>query len=674
MTSRFIPFLQREFSCLTMIIVFGIICIPISAFGQKNLIDSLHQKIVTLEMQENFSPKNTDYIDLLFKISRSYIYHNHDSLRYYGKKAIELSEEINYQKGIAGGNLSVGEYHILNAEFEKGFELVTKAENLASAVGADTIQLRSLNSNAMGHFMKGDFPNAYLLCKKGEEEAERTRNQQMQALFAMNLATCFSILKDYEQAQPYYQKALTVLENYEDEELKAEVLSNLGYLNLQTGNLENAKVYSKEAIKTFQAINFYSWEAFGWTTLGEVYIKEKKFSDALESFEASTKLLENVRDNQRIAENEIGYAKVYFELNDLDESYKHAKKAKTAASEIDYHQGIVNAAKLIYRITSKQNNTVEALENLQLANHLSDSILESENKTRFLLLETQNQHKINKERLKLESEKELSLRNIILIFSIGILIALALLFYLVNKNARNQKKAFSKLKESNFTKDRIFSIIGKDLKAPINTLQEILEHYKNVNISEEDIHSMTPKLKENVELNSFMLNNLLLWAKIQMNGLPNNPSEINVLKLLNEVCDSFSTLNREKKQLCRKQVEEDIIVYGDKENLRTIFKNLISNALKFSPINSTIKFSSFEEENQTYITISNSGPVIPFKTLEAIENGQIVEPDLGTNDEKGTGIGLHLTKALVELNKGSINIKSDDENGTMVTLKFPKSQ
>lgn len=663
--------MQRKFPCLYLIFFLVFFCISISAFGQKNLIDSLHQKIVTIELQDNFNPQNTNYIDLLFKISRSYIYHNHDSLRFYGNRVIELSKEINYQKGLAGGNLSVGEYHILNAEFEKGFELVSKAENLARGVGADTIKLRSLNSNAMGRFMMGDFPKAYLLCKKGEEEADSSKNQQMQALFAMNLATCFSILKDHEQAQPYYQKALAVLESYKDEELKAEVLSNLGYLNLQTGNLKNAKAYSKEAIKTFQKTNFYSWEAFAWTTLGEVHIKEKKYSKALENFDASNNLLKNVKDNQRLAENEIGYAKVYFELDNLEESYKHAKKAKVAASEIDYHQGIVSASKIIYRIASKQNNTVEALENLQLANHLSDSILESENKTRFLLLETQNQHLLNKERLKLENEKQLSLRNIVLIFSIGILIALGLLFYLISRNARNQKKAFNKLKESNFTKDRIFSIIGKDLKAPINTLQEILEHYKNTNISDEDIHSMTPKLKENVELNSFMLNNLLLWAKIQMNGLPTNPKEVYLLTTINIVCDSFNNLNREKKQLCRKQVAESATVYSDAEHLKIILKNLVSNALKFSPTNSTIKFSSFEEGNYTFISISNVGPVISTQTLEAIENGQVVEPELGTNDEKGTGIGLHLTKALVELNKGSIDIKSNDENGTTVTLKFP---
>ena len=134
--------------------------------------------------------------------------------------------------------------------------------------------------------------------------------------------------------------------------------------------------------------------------------KKKKYDEALQHFAKSDSLLINIEDVQRKAETAQGIAKVLYLKNDFDKSLEYALTADELSKNINYHQGIAKSSELLYKLFIEQKKTEEALKYLDKAKFLSDSILESENRTKFLMLETQAKFDRDKTLNEYENEKK----------------------------------------------------------------------------------------------------------------------------------------------------------------------------------------------------------------------------------------------------------------------------
>ena len=526
--------------------------------SQKKLTDSLESKKALYETQLGFFPTDTSYIKVLYELSRSYIYQIPDSTKSISDRVLELSKKAGFEKGLAGGHLGLGVYYNLTGDFEEAQQHLNVAEKKATTIEDDRLLLKTINAKALGQFMEGNYPEAYAECKKGENQAIRAGDLEMQVFFTMNLATCFAILRDYKQALPYFRQALKIVKKTNNKLQKAQIESNLGFMYLHTNDLQEAKKYSLKAIKTLDKEQFQAWESFAWATLGEVATKEKKYDIALQYFSKSDSLLMNIQDMQRKAETSLGMANVYFFKEDFAQSLKYAKTAEEISKNISYHQGVVESSELLSKLFTNDNQHQKALEYLSTVKHLSDSILESENRTKFLMLEAQAKFDREKKLADFENEKKLVKQKTITYVSVVFLIALLIIILLIRRNAINQKKANLSLKELNNTKDKLFSIIGHDLKAPINTLQELLSLYTSKEISEEDVVKLAPQLKQNVDHSSFTLNNLLFWAKTQMNGLSPEPKQVLIKKKAHSIWNTYKEIikSKEIEMLCHIDEEE----------------------------------------------------------------------------------------------------------------------
>jgi signal transduction histidine kinase len=641
------------------------------SYSQKKLTDSLLRKKANYENLPGFAATDTNYIKTLYQLSRSYIYQIPDSTKSISERVIELSKKAGFEKGVAGGKLGVGTYAIFKGDFEKGFEFLEEGIIKAKKTNADTLLLKGINMKAMGQFMKGNYPEAYLECKEGEAQAEEVGNLEMQVFFSMNLATCFAILRDYEQALPYYQKALQSVEKTNDKGQKAQIESNLGYLYLHTENYEKAKAFCNRAIPVLNEEKQQAWESFAWATLGEVAIKEKKYDEALRYFSRSEALLMTIEDMQRKAETSQGIADTYYLKGDITQSLEYAKVAEKISNDINYHNGIVKSSELLYKLSLERNKPQQALDYLRTAKHLSDSILESENRTKFLMLETQNKFNREKKLTEFENEKKLAKQKTITYVSVILLLALLIIVFLIRKNAQNQKKANLSLKQLNDTKDKLFSIIGHDLKAPISTLQELLELYSAKEISEEEVAQLAPRLKQNVDHSSFTLNNLLFWAKTQMNGIRPQIEAVSVKERTSLVCDLYQTIIKTKNISIKCEINPHLKIMADPLHVDIILRNVISNAIKYSKKDSAIILDWKKNGgNRAAISICDQGMGMNKHTIESIFRGEISNSTKGTSEEKGTGIGLQIVQELIEINNGKFNLKSEPQKGTCVFLEF----
>jgi signal transduction histidine kinase len=226
------------------------------------------------------------------------------------------------------------------------------------------------------------------------------------------------------------------------------------------------------------------------------------------------------------------------------------------------------------------------------------------------------------------------------------------------------------LKQSNATKDKLFSIIAHDLRNPFNALVGLSEIIYN-NIESFD----TEKLKKYILIintNSRSLHgqmeNLLEWAKAQSNSIKFTPEEIRIHPIIYNVLTVFEVNAFSKNINLVNKVDETLEVYADKNIISTVCQNLIGNAIKFTKEGGKVIVSSKKINNFVEISITDTGIGISKSDLQLLFKTDNNFTRRGTNDEKGSGLGLLICKDFIEKNGGKIGISSTLGKGS--TLKF----
>ncbi len=643
-----------------------------SSLAQQKVIDSLHARIQQLETRENFIATDTNYIKLMYDLAANYLYLNKDSTYTIANKALSLSKAINYDKGIAGSKLALGRAKLFDGNFDPGFNELEEVIEIAEKLKLDTLLLKSLNSLGMGYFMKTDYPKGYEISQIGRKKAEALKNYEMSVTFNMNIATTFAILNDSEQALPYYEKALKLIKGKNDKIGLARVKSNMGYLFIKTGELDKARTYLKEASNIFQEKSDIPWLAFTKINLGELAIIERKYDSAISIFKESKKLLKNTYDPQRKAETCLGLSEAYLLKNNLKKSEENALRADSISKATNFYEGLIRANDILYRINKFKNEPKKAMAYLEVSKHLADSIEIAENRTKFLMLETQNNFRKEQFKIEEENERKLERQRIITYFAIILLITSGLILFLIRRNIQTQKRANKELLKINNIKDKVFSIVGHDLKTPISTLQELLELYRNDAISAAEIADMTPRLKNNVDHSAFTLNNLLLWAENQMQGVKTSPMHINLKATATEIVALYQQQIEQKEIIINCQTPKSLTTFIDHEHLNIILRNIILNAIKYSRKKGTINFYGKEKENTIIFSVCDNGIGMSKKLIDNLLQNNNSSSKPGTLNEKGTGLGLNICNDLLIANNGSLAIESELENGSCFHIELPK--
>ena len=244
----------------------------------------------------------------------------------------------------------------------------------------------------------------------------------------------------------------------------------------------------------------------------------------------------------------------------------------------------------------------------------------------------------------------------------------------LNESLIFNKKIAEELQELNASKDLFFSIIAHDLKGPFNSLIG----FSNL-LLEDPVVNENEELKENVQIiknssqNTFeLLQNLLNWAQIQKGNLPFNREKIKISDVINNVLKILSHQLIQKKIEIKTIIKDtDLIVYADKEMLNTILRNLISNASKYSYKNGTIEIKCEKINNAINVSISDNGTRISKESVDKLFNYKYSQKTTGTEGEKGTGLGLILSKDFIQKHNGTIWVKSELTLGSQFIFTLP---
>lgn len=279
--------------------------------------------------------------------------------------------------------------------------------------------------------------------------------------------------------------------------------------------------------------------------------------------------------------------------------------------------------------------------------------------------------------------------------SIEILAALALIIYLYtlllkvrtnkilriqNENIRiaNQKLAESekKLMNLNATKDKFFSIISHDLKNPFSSLLSITDLLiRNFNTSDEkEKISGIQKIQDSMQQIYNLLENLLTWSRSQSGRIQYEPVQFNLSNVIQENYNLHKTIAGKKEIHLAVNITENLSVYGDREMINTVVRNLINNAVKFTDAGGRVEIVVSDEIVFAMVLVKDQGIGISEDDLKKLFRIDVKFKSRGTSGEKGTGLGLILCKEFVERNGGQMIVRSTPGEGSEFGFTIPKSQ
>jgi two-component system, sensor histidine kinase and response regulator len=241
------------------------------------------------------------------------------------------------------------------------------------------------------------------------------------------------------------------------------------------------------------------------------------------------------------------------------------------------------------------------------------------------------------------------------------------------KNHLTLQEQKKQLKQLVATKDKFFSIISHDLKSPFTGLlgfSELLleESRKSENQAFEHYYQLIyQSAKQGYEL----LVSLLEWARTQSDSVPFQPDNLPLKDVVQNTIHLLGNFAKEK------QIEivfepDDIQVYADKNMIKSILRNLINNAIKYTDRNGEIRIKTRQNDDSTCISISDNGIGIKQEKLKDLFRIDKKTSTRGTNKETGTGLGLIICKEFVDQHGGTISVTSEEGKGSTFTFTLPK--
>lgn len=241
------------------------------------------------------------------------------------------------------------------------------------------------------------------------------------------------------------------------------------------------------------------------------------------------------------------------------------------------------------------------------------------------------------------------------------------------------KKSEAELRESNAAKDKFFSILAHDLKNPLSSILG----FSKLLITDYDVYSaqehqdFVKTIHNATQQTYILLENLLTWSLSQQKVLEYRPKKILLKSIVDDSLVVLSNQASGKKIKINSSIPENVEVFGDYDMLSVVFRNLISNAIKFTKSGGIIKiFLNTNNQNNSKnieIVVQDNGIGISPERLGNLFNMLKVDSTPGTKDESGTGLGLILCKDLIEKHKGSIRAESKPCEGSTFFVKLKKS-
>ncbi len=240
----------------------------------------------------------------------------------------------------------------------------------------------------------------------------------------------------------------------------------------------------------------------------------------------------------------------------------------------------------------------------------------------------------------------------------------------LQSNTVTLRKQAEELAELNSIKNKVFSVISHDLKAPMYALRNLFREVHQDNMPAEDLKKLVPGVLNDINFTTSLMENLLQWSKSQMKAGNPLPEKISIKNAINEVTQLLHLQAKPKNVTLHVDSKEEATGRIDKETLHLVLRNLISNAIKFSPENETVSIGITRHDSFIEVYVKDQGIGISSSDLKKISRNDFFTTK-GTANESGTGLGLMLCKEFLAKNGGQLYIESKEGVGSTFSFTIP---
>ncbi len=603
--------------------------------------------------------------------------------------ALSIFREIKDEKEIARTQNQLGLIHWRRNQFVSAFRRYREALNLANNSGAQELAAEALNYIGLIYWKWSDYGKAIDYFFRSLKIKETLNDKFEIGLTLNNIAFVYNEMNQVDQSIIYSNKVLEMTDSLKNSYVLGRVLNNLGVSYFKKKNYDKATYYQNESLKIKKQSGDKSGMAYSYNDLGNLFLAKKQYDEALVYYNRSIEIRKQLNDK-------FGIASVLFDIAVVQKAKGNIKVAQTSfKSALDYALSIGNKRleANIYRELSEINratgNNGLAFTYLKKYSTILDSVWSKETRDKILELSViydvdSKDNELRIKSLEIEKEQNKTVYGYIVFFLALIAIVVLYKRYLsvkqvkkqlekVNKDIKEKSKALESTIKS---RDRFFSIISHDLKSPffgLKGLAEILAE-DSEELTEEEKNTFLVKLNRTVKDIYMLLENLLDWSRLQSKIMEYSPE---VFDLFDELSHSLFLLsqNAERKSIkLINTVPEGTNVLADRRMIHSVIQNLVTNAIKFTYEKGKVEITAQSLENVVIVNVIDHGIGMPSEFKDKLFQIDSQTTSRGTNDEKGTGLGLIICKELVEMNGGQISFVSQENKGTTFTFTLPRAK
>ncbi|MCX6231019.1 MAG: tetratricopeptide repeat-containing sensor histidine kinase [Bacteroidetes bacterium] len=626
--------------------------------------------------------------ELTFKIADYYLKGNNldSTIKYanFGLTLISNSDKSNQYKF----------YHLLSDAYEIQVnpQKVIYFLNLMIKIAEDKKDKKSLSDLYLRIGMKYGRTYLYdkaLYCFHNSSELYKQLNDSSGLSNAYwNLGYLYYTINDHKIAIENFQKSLDISLKIKDRKRTAYALRGFGNVYaLALHNDNEALKYQFKALKLFEEINELKGFINTLSDIADSYRRLKQYKNAIVYYQKAIKANANNKDLRVTAFLFHRIGKAYLDMNDYQNAFvnlKHSEEIANNIGDIGLCRENYNQLSEWYAKNKDFSNAYEYHKRYTIAND-SFNIIQNNEKLNQLKLKYENEGFENENQIlkqkaviqQLALEKQTYLRNTFIGVSVLITLLVLIVFYRFILKKKANKVLFeksqqisiqkNKLEELYNTKNKLFAIITHDLKNPFGSLVSLSSFLESNYSKLEENHKYKGlvSLKRSIDEIYHLLINLTDWLNSKENKIKLNKTFFDLNSTIDSVLKLYRTTAEEKSIDLQMQLKPDILAYGDERMIKTILRNLIDNATKFTAANGKIEVKVEEDENRIIVSVSDTGVGISEVNKNKIFN---LETDFNTLG----GLGLILSKEFIEMNNGEIWFESEAGKGSTFYFTITK--
>lgn len=617
---------------------------------------------------QTLSPSDTLRVDSLNARAFTFIGNAPDSMISIAEKALDLSKRLRYRKGeaFALNRIAIGKH--LRGETNT-IDILEEALKIQTEIGDDKARIGTLSNMSNIHIATG----AYVYAGERLHEALATYAAMGDSLGMSNvwnnLGNLHRSMGQPEKALEYNRLALGYRERAGDTLLLSSSLNNVGNLLTDLNQLDEAKKHHERALVLNRAIGDTRSIANSLHNLGTIYIKQGNYRLALEYYKNAAALREEIKDMRALTSALSGQAEAYLGLKNYAQAVSAAERSYTLARQIGVPKEASEASRIAYQAHKDGGNASRALQFLEIHKHLSDSLVTLDRQKAIANLESVAELNRKKDEIRILEQERVYQRNLLLFIFIGLVIALFLLGWIYRSRVR-ERKISAELRRMGEMKDRMFSILSHDLRSPLNSLHSMIELMDMDALTADEWRSFKDTLMRQFDVTDETLRDVLLWAKGQFEGEKPTMQSILLKEAVDSNVELVNLIASRKGVAIRVDVDAAARVLADRAHLMAIIRNLLTNAVKFTPSGNAIHLRSQTLDGNQLLFIEDEGVGMPPEKVETLFTtaGQFTQ---GTGGESGSGLGLVFVRDLVRRNKGTIHVSSEVGVGSSFKVALP---